>query len=152
MKKYHHALLLVLILFSVFQGKAQDVVKSTGQCHPSVVDSVYRNPDKDNVYTIAEKMPQFPKDSGDIQAYIMRNYKGKPLIPFGCGMPGRTIVQFIVNETGKISDVKVVRKLDPSLDAEAVRIVEHFPDWIPGEQKGKKVKVRFTLPVNFQIQ
>jgi TonB family protein len=152
MEKRHHVLLLILILFSVFQGKAQDAVMVFGRSNAMVVDSIYNNPDKGYIYTIVEKMPQFPKDSGDIQAYIIKHYKGKPLTPFVCGIQGRTIVQFVVNETGKISDVKVVRKLDPSLDAEAIRIVEHFPDWIPGEQKGKKVKVRYTLPVSFNIQ
>ena len=64
---------------------------------------------------------------------------------------GRVILQFIVDEKGRLSDVKVARSVEPSLDAEAVRVVKSMPRWNPGIEKGKAVKVRYTLPVTFRL-
>ena len=65
---------------------------------------------------------------------------------------GRVVVVFVVDEKGNLSDVKVARSVEPSLDAEAVRIVKSMPRWNPGIEKGKAVKVRYTLPVTFRLQ
>ena len=67
------------------------------------------------------------------------------------GVQGRVIVQFVVGKTGDVSDVKVTRGVDPSLDREAVRVVSAMPKWIPGRQDGEAVTVRYTLPVTFRL-
>ena len=67
------------------------------------------------------------------------------------GVQGRVIVQFVVGKTGEISDIKVTRGVDPSLDREAVRVVSAMPKWTPGRQGGKAVNVRYTLPVTFRL-
>ena len=75
-----------------------------------------------------------------------------PVIAAENGIEGRVIVQFVVSKTGSISDVRVARSVDPSLDKEAVRVVSSMPNWTPGKQNGSAVNVRFTLPVTFKLQ
>ena len=67
------------------------------------------------------------------------------------GLQGRVIVQFVVNKDGSICDEKVVRSVDPQLDAEALRVVRSMPNWTPGKQRGEAVRVRFTIPVSFKL-
>jgi len=68
------------------------------------------------------------------------------------GIQGRVICNFVVERDGSITDVQVVRGVDPSLDREAVRVIQSMPRWKPGMQRGKAVRVRFTLPVVFRLQ
>ena len=75
-----------------------------------------------------------------------------PVIAQENGILGRVYVSFVVNSKGKIENVKVARGVDPSLDKEAVRVVESMPEWKPGKQGNKAVKVSFTIPVNFVLQ
>jgi protein TonB len=102
------------------------------------------------VFTIAEKMPEFP--GGDIAAYLFKNMQ-LPLVSRSENhIGGRVICQFVVEKDGSITNVRVVRSVDPGLDKEAIRVISSMPKWIPGEQDGKKVRVRYTLPVNFRLQ
>jgi protein TonB len=111
---------------------------------------VIETPKQDNqVFMIVEQMPQFP--DGDVAAYLSSHIK-YPVVAQENGIQGRVIVQFVVNQDGSIVDVTVVRGVDPSLDKEAVRVIEGMPKWIPGKQGGKAVRVKFTLPVNFKLQ
>ena len=59
---------------------------------------------------------------------------------------------YVVNKDGSIVDVQVVRSIDPSLDKEAIRVIQSMPKWTPGKQRGKAVRVKYTLPVNFKLQ
>ena len=67
------------------------------------------------------------------------------------GIQGRVIVQFVVNSDGSICDEKLIKSVDPQLDAEAIRVIRSMPNWKPGMQRGKPVRVRFTLPVTFRL-
>ena len=69
----------------------------------------------------------------------------------GTGIQGRVIVQFVINADGSIVDPQVIKPVNPYLDKEALRVVSTMPKWKPGEQDGKKVRVRFTLPVTFRL-
>ena len=109
------------------------------------------------VYKVVEKMPEYPGGIDKLMEYIRKstdNYwkkiypKGKPVYPCE-SIIGRIIVSFVVNENGQVTDPVIKRSLDPILDKEAIRIVKSMPRWIPGESKGKKVKVRYTLPFQF---
>ena len=81
--------------------------------------------------------------------YWKRKYpKGKPIV-IEDGVIGRVVVSFVINENGQVTDPEVLRHVDKDLDKEAIRIIKSMSRWIPGEHKGKKVKVRFTLPVQF---
>ena len=68
------------------------------------------------------------------------------------GITGRVYLNFVVNKLGEIENVKVMRGVDPSLDKEAVRVINKMPKWKPGKQRGKAVKVSYTVPINFQLQ
>ena len=75
-----------------------------------------------------------------------------PVIAQENGVQGRVICQFVVNRDGSIVDVEVVRSVDASLDKEAIRVIKSMPKWSPGQQRGKPVRVKYTLPVNFKLQ
>ena len=67
------------------------------------------------------------------------------------GIEGRVVVEFWVEKDGSITNVEVLRPVDRHLDAEAVRLIKSMPNWIPGEQRGKPVRVRFVMPINFRL-
>lgn len=105
----------------------------------------------DEVYNVVEKMPEYPGGMQEMMKYIALNLK-YPVTAQENGLQGRVIIQFVVTKTGEVNDVKVARSVDPSLDSEAIRIVESMPKWKPGEMKGEPVNVRYTLPVSFRLQ
>ena len=101
------------------------------------------------VYDVVEKMPSFPGGAEALKEYLKKNTMYPN--PDAC-ITGRVIVVFVVDEKGNVGDVKVVKSVEPYLDAEAVRVVKSMPRWNPGMQNGKAVKVRYTLPVTFRLQ
>jgi len=98
-----------------------------------------------------ETMPSFPGGDAALFKFLNDNIK-YPVIAQENGIQGRVICQFVVNRDGSIVDVEVVRSVDPSLDKEAVRVIKAMPRWAPGKQRGKAVRVKYTLPVNFRLQ
>lgn len=109
-------------------------------------------PKEDNkVFDVVEEQPSFPGGQGALMQWLRDNIK-YPVIAAENGIEGRVIVQFVVSKTGSISDVRVARGVDPSLDKEAVRVVSNMPNWTPGKQNGTTVNVRYTLPVTFKLQ
>ena len=106
---------------------------------------------EDGVFWVAEKMPEFPGGNGAVAEYVRENMK-YPAIAKEKGTQGRVIVQFVVNRDGSIVDAKVVRSVDPYLDKEALRVINTMPKWKPGMQRGKPVRVKFTVPVMFRLQ
>lgn len=107
--------------------------------------------EESKVFDVVEEQPSFPGGQGALMQWLSDNIK-YPVIAAENGIQGRVIVQFVVSKTGSISDVRVVRGVDPSLDKEAVRVVSNMPNWTPGRQNGTTVNVRFTLPVTFRLQ
>lgn len=103
------------------------------------------------VFQVVESMPTFPGGDAALFKYLSDNVK-YPVIAQENGIQGRVICQFVVNKDGSIVDVQVVRSIDPSLDKEAVRVIQSMPKWTPGKQRGKAVRVKYTLPVNFKLQ
>lgn len=95
--------------------------------------------------------PQFPGGSQELMKFIGQNMR-YPLIAVENGIQGRVCVRFLVGKDGTISDVEILRGIDPSCDKEALRIVKLMPKWIPGEMNGKKAKVYHTLPVVFRLR
>ena len=106
---------------------------------------------KDFVFDVVEKMPSFPGGHQALFDYLEKNIK-YPANAVKNKIQGRVIVQFTVDEKGRLSDIKVVKSVEPYLGAEAVRVVKSMPRWNPGMQNGKAVKVRYTLPVTFRLQ
>lgn len=108
-------------------------------------------PEEEEILMIAETMPEFPGGMGALMKYLGKNIK-YPTIAQENGVQGRVIVQFVVNKDGSIVDPVVVRSVDPYLDKEALRVIKSMPKWKPGEQQGKKVRVKYTVPVTFRLQ
>ncbi|HIZ01521.1 MAG TPA: TonB family protein [Candidatus Bacteroides merdipullorum] len=102
------------------------------------------------VYEVVEQAPAFPGGPQAMRKFIKENLQ-YPQIAKENGIEGRVILQFVVDETGQVTDPKVVRSIDPSLDAEAIRLVSSMPRWTPGQQDGKAVAVRYTMPVTFSL-
>ena len=102
------------------------------------------------VYDMVAEAPQFPGGSKAMREYLKTNMR-YPQIAKENGIQGRVILQFVVDETGKVRDPKILRSVDPALDAEAIRLVEAMPRWMPGMQDGKAVAVRYTIPVMFSL-
>jgi protein TonB len=111
----------------------------------------YSEEDTEVVFMVVETMPGFPGGDAALLKYLQDNIK-YPVIAQESGIQGRVICQFVVNRDGSIVDVEVVRGVDRSLDAEAIRVVQSMPKWMPGKQRGKAVRVKFTLPINFRLQ
>jgi TonB family protein len=102
------------------------------------------------VFIIVEQMPEFKGGIEALKAYVASTLK-YPAIALENGIGGKVHVQFVVSKTGKVTDVKIAKGVDPSLDKEAIRIVDSMPDWIPGTQRGMAVDVSFTIPINFSL-
>ena len=103
------------------------------------------------VFDVVEEMPSFPGGQGALMQYLASNIK-YPVVAQENGVQGRVIVSFVVERDGSISDVKVARSVDPSLDREAQRVVKSMPKWKPGKQNGSAVRVKYTVPVVFRLQ
>jgi TonB family protein len=105
------------------------------------------------IFTVVEVMPFFEGDNSMLKfrEYVTKNLR-YPEIASKNGIQGRVFVSFIVEIDGKVSNVKVERGVDPSLDKEAIRVVESSPKWIPGKQRGETVRVQFNLPITFTLQ
>ena len=103
------------------------------------------------VFDVVEQMPQFPGGPNALFEYLSKNIK-YPVVAEENGIQGRVIVTFVVERDGSITDVKVAKSVDPSLDKEAQRVVKSMPHWIPGKQNGSAVRVKYTVPVTFRLQ
>ena len=103
------------------------------------------------VFDVVEEMPSFPGGQGALMSYLSSNIK-YPVVAQENGVQGRVIVAFVVERDGSITDVKVARSVDPSLDREAQRVVKSMPKWKPGKQNGSAVRVKYTVPVVFRLQ
>ena len=108
--------------------------------------------DEEEVFIIVEDMPKFKGgDQNTFRAWIQQNLR-YPEIAAENGISGRVFVQFDVDKTGKVKNVKIVRGVHKTLDNEALRVVKSSPKWNPGYMDGKPVTVRFTFPIVFQMQ
>ena len=116
------------------------------------VEAPVEEEEEEVVFVVVESMPEFPGGQQALFKYLSENVK-YPVIAQENGIQGRVICQFVVNKDGSIVDVEVVRSGgDPSLDKEAVRVIKSMPKWKPGKQRGKAVRVKYTVPVNFKLQ
>ena len=104
-----------------------------------------------SVYDIAEQMPEFKGGNTALHKWLESNIE-YPASARNSGKEGNVILSFVVERDGSISDVKVIKSLDPELDKEAVRVVGNMPKWMPGMQDGKTVRVKFMLPIRFSLQ
>lgn len=106
---------------------------------------------EDKVFEVVEQQPSFPGGTAALMQYLSSNIK-YPVVAQENGVQGRVVVGFIVDKDGSITNVNVLRGVDPSLDREAERVVKSMPKWVPGKQNGQAVKVKFNVPVTFKLQ
>lgn len=130
----------------------KDVSREEGR-DVNVVDVPAAGEAEDNspILSVVEERPQFP-NGGDMA--MLRYLESHIKYPKECVekcVQGRVIVQFVVNKDGTIVDPEVIKPVNPLLDEEAIRVIKEMPKWIPGKQKGKPVRVRFTIPVTFSL-
>ena len=105
--------------------------------------------DENGVYMVCDQMPMYPGGMQECMKYLQKNIQ-YPQEAKEKGVQGRVIIQFIVEKDGSIKDTKVVRGIDPSLDNEALRVINAMPKWEPGKHKGEAVSVKYTVPVAFK--
>lgn len=108
------------------------------------------DPDENAIFQVVETQPEFPGGMAELMKYLQKNTR-YPKVCKEQGLQGRVIVQFVVNTDSTVSDVNVVKPVNPHFDKEALRVVKAMPKWKPGTQRGKPVRVRCTLPVTFRL-
>lgn len=129
-----------------------EILKVTQRVETEPVKAEAPKPEVENkVFDVVEQMPSFPGGQGALMQYLANNIK-YPVVAQENGVQGRVVVSFVVERDGSITDVQVVRSVDPSLDREAQRVVKSMPRWIPGKQNGQAVRVKYNVPVSFRLQ
>ncbi len=129
----------------------EDIATDTIVIAPPIEAPVEEEEDN-TVFMVVEQAPEFPGGMQKLMRFLGENVK-YPVIAQENGIQGRAICQFVVNRDGSIVDIQVVRSSgDASLDKEAIRLIKSMPPWKAGQQRGKAVRVKFTLPVNFRLQ
>ena len=103
------------------------------------------------IFTVVEQMPMYPGGYAALMGYLRDNIK-YPTVAAENGVQGRVVVGFVVERDGSITDVNILRGVDPSLDREAMRVVKSMPRWNPGKQNGSAVRVKYQVPVSFRLQ
>ena len=106
--------------------------------------------DDEEFFMVVENMPEFPGGDLGLMKFIQKNVR-YPAIAKEYNITGKVYVSFIVDRQGKVTNVKLVRGVDKNLDAEALRVVSSLPQYTPGRQRGKPVRVMFTIPINFTL-
>ncbi len=129
-----------------------EILKVTQRVETEPVKAEAPKPEVENkVFDVVEQMPSFPGGQSALMSYLANNIK-YPVVAQENGVQGRVVVSFVVERDGSITDVQVVRSVDPSLDREAQRVVKSMPRWIPGKQNGQAVRVKYNVPVSFRLQ
>ena len=120
-------------------------------CAFAQMDVVSSQPENDTIYLSSEQLPEFPGGQQAMFQYIADNVE-YPVFARMNGIQGRTICQFVVNKSGSLSDIKVIKSSgNNELDEEAVNVIASMPKWIPGRSAGEIVRVKYTIPVTFKI-
>lgn len=125
------------------EQNAPEPVRSEPLNKPQPVNST-------RVYDVVEQMPSFPGGISGLRTYLNQNIRYPAEAQENC-VQGRVVVSFVVGKDGHISDVTVLRSVDPSLDKEAIRVIRNMPRWSPGKQGGEPVRVRYNVPVSFRL-
>ena len=132
--------------------KTTPVVKSTTKTGKITAESsASKKVFTGKVYDIVEQMPSFPGGPAELMKWLSSHVQ-YPAIAIESCIQGRVIVAFIVEPDGSVSNAKLMRSIDPSIDQEALRVVRQMPKWIPGKQNGAAVRVKYNVPVIFKLQ
>jgi TonB family protein len=105
---------------------------------------------RERVYEQVDQMPEYPGGQSELMKFISSSVR-YPKLAMENGIQGKVFVGFVVGRDGSVKDVQIKRGADKLLDAEALRVISSFPKWTPGKEKGKKVAVQYTIPINFAL-
>ena len=122
-----------------------DIVTMEGEVEASAQESP-----ADDAFDVVEQMPEYPGGPKALMEFLNNNVQ-YPAEAEKAGIQGRVIATFVVEKDGSISNAKVVKSVDPLLDAEALRVIGAMPNWKPGMQNGKVVRVKYTVPLSFHL-
>ena len=131
--------------------QGSDEAEHVLKVNEKVVDEVPPAVEETKVFDVVEQMPSFPGGPSALMQFLSSNIK-YPVVAEENGVQGRVVCTFVVEKDGSITDVRVIKSVDPSLDKEAMRVVKSMPKWIPGKQNGSAVRVKYTVPVTFRLQ
>jgi TonB family protein len=137
--------LLFITLFGSLAVYGQEVVPP-----PPIPEPPIENIEEKVIFDIVEVQPEYPGGMAKMMQFISANFQ-YPQIDRDNGVQGRVFVSFVVEMNGEISTIKVLRGVSKTLDAEAIRVVKLMPNWTPGTQSGKPVRVKFNLPIRAQL-
>jgi TonB family protein len=151
------------------KGKQNATIKTGGNQDIQIIETVVEDEDQKKVedtatpvakgtvtpndepaFDVVEEMPQFPGGMAALMEFLSKNIR-YPKEAFEANKQGRVIANFVIETDGSISEAKVVKSVDPSLDEEAIRVINAMPNWTPGKQSGKAVRVKYTVPINFRL-
>lgn len=118
---------------------------------PTPIEVPEETVEEETEFIIVEEMPMFGSGTTDLMKYLSANIK-YPTVSAEQGVQGKVVVQFVVGTHGEILNPVVVKSVDPYLDKEAIRVISTMPKWKPGKQRGKAVRVKYTVPVVFKLQ
>jgi periplasmic protein TonB len=116
-----------------------------------IAQTVEKEKEEEKIFVVVEEMPEFPGGELALRKYIASAIK-YPTVAQENGIQGTVFVSFVVDRDGGVSNVKIVRGVDPSVDKEAMRVVSSLPKWKPGKQRGKPVRVSYSVPIHFQLE
>ncbi len=132
---------------------SKPIIQDTFKYEPFLTDELI-DPDTmpkiDPIFEVVEQDPMFPGGMSKLYEYLSKSIY-YPDIAKKNGIQGKVFIQFIINKDGSIDEIKVIKGVHSSINKEAIKVVKQMPKWIPGEQRGEKVKVRFTLPIKFKL-
>ena len=117
---------------------------------PELAQALSTSSNEGHVFMIVESAPEFPGGMSELMKFLQKNIK-YPTVAQQAGVQGKVIVEFVVKKDGSVSDIKVIRSVNPELDAEAIRVISIMPKWKPGEQRGKAVDAKYELPIAFHL-
>ncbi len=149
-----YSLVLPLTIALILGSNAQNLMASAKEALNTIQSEAFsfskKAEDNEKAFTTVETIPEFKGGIDALMNYIGNNLK-YPADAIDKGIEGKVLIRFIVTKEGKVSNAEVLRGIDPSCDAEALRVVEAMPDWIPGKQKGENVNVYYTLPISYKL-
>ncbi|MDR3260486.1 MAG: energy transducer TonB [Tannerella sp.] len=129
----------------------QNVAQTQTYVPSAVTDNTDEEEASNEIFVIVETPPEFPGGIVELMSFIAKSIK-YPVVAQENGIQGRVTCSFVVNKDGTIVDAEVARGIDASLDKEAIRVINSMPKWKPGMQRGKPVRVKFNVPINFKLQ
>ena len=129
----------------------QEVPAQQQQIEPAEMPNGMKVDKTVKAFDVVEQMPQFPGGTKELMTFLSENVR-YPEAAHKAGVQGRVIANFVVEKDGSITEAKIVKSVSPELDAEALRVINSMPKWIPGMQNDEAVRVKYTVPITFRLQ